>query len=554
VLRLFTLPLLALPLWTMAHPAYGITLSSVSQTTPYTGVTIDQYRTSSPTTDVWVATVDLCAAGLRVDATSTPDSLRSASSWAQDVGADLAINGDFYKSGPVRVYGRAVGSGIPWPDVQTGVDAGYSWEWFYEKYGWIALGHDRSDFTHTEWTKDNTSASGGWAPDTVAAAPPIGTLALVSGFPEVVTEGVPVTCSSPTASDCFPDRSDMQARHPRSAMGVTEDGQTLFLVAADGRTSRASGLYGAELADLMHQLGAWQAFNLDGGGSTQLWLRGDGTLNNASGNNGGGSLRGVANHIGVFASGSGRPAHCATEPPCGVISRSGGTIDDDSACFGLFGDPDYWRSESGGAGGHHYWTNAWVTEQPENWAWWRLEMAQGGTYSVDVWAEPGGGFYNQAHYRVVADGVEHTVTADLSTGGWIPLGTFEFADGGDQFVAAYDDAASSPPDDRRVPGDAVRLVREGPWCGDGTCDEGETAETCPLDCDDESPVDTGDPIDTGPWGGDAGDDGGTDSEEDPIAGSADNKEGGRCQSGPGPFGSVMVGWLVALGVVLRRRR
>jgi DNA-binding NarL/FixJ family response regulator len=36
-----------------------------------------------------------------------------------------------------------------------------------------------------------------------------------------VIEGTPITCSSPTASSCFPDRSDMRDRHPRSAIGLT---------------------------------------------------------------------------------------------------------------------------------------------------------------------------------------------------------------------------------------------------------------------------------------------------------------------------------------------
>ena len=33
-------------------------------------------------------------------------------------------------------------------------------------------------------------------------------------------------------------------------------------------------MYGAELAELMELLGAWEAFNLDGGGSTQMWAGG----------------------------------------------------------------------------------------------------------------------------------------------------------------------------------------------------------------------------------------------------------------------------------------
>ena len=44
----------------------------VSEEVPYAGIALEQYRTSSPAADVWVARVDLCAAGIRVDATKAP--------------------------------------------------------------------------------------------------------------------------------------------------------------------------------------------------------------------------------------------------------------------------------------------------------------------------------------------------------------------------------------------------------------------------------------------------------------------------------------------------
>ncbi len=60
---------------------------------------------------------------------------------------------------------------------------------------------------------------------------------------------------------------------PRSAAGLTQDGQTLLLVVADGRQSVARGLTLTELAELMRSLGAWNALNLDGGGSSSAVVR-----------------------------------------------------------------------------------------------------------------------------------------------------------------------------------------------------------------------------------------------------------------------------------------
>lgn len=60
---------------------------------------------------------------------------------------------------------------------------------------------------------------------------------------------------------------------PRTAAGLTQDGQTLLLVVADGRQAAARGLTLSEFAALMQSLGAWNALNLDGGGSSSAVIR-----------------------------------------------------------------------------------------------------------------------------------------------------------------------------------------------------------------------------------------------------------------------------------------
>jgi exopolysaccharide biosynthesis protein len=90
-----------------------------------------------------------------------------------------------------------------------------------------------------------------------------------------------------------------KVRHPRTAAGVTVDGRTLILLVVDGRQPGYSiGVTLPELADLMIGLGADDAINLDGGGSsTFVYRRPDGTLltNQASGS----TWRPVGNHLGV---------------------------------------------------------------------------------------------------------------------------------------------------------------------------------------------------------------------------------------------------------------
>lgn len=60
-------------------------------------------------------------------------------------------------------------------------------------------------------------------------------------------------------------------RHPRTAVGVARAGKRLWLVVVDGRqTPYSDGMTLRELANLMLALGARDAINLDGGGSTTL--------------------------------------------------------------------------------------------------------------------------------------------------------------------------------------------------------------------------------------------------------------------------------------------
>ena len=65
----------------------------------------------------------------------------------------------------------------------------------------------------------------------------------------------------------------MRERHPRTGVGFTADGRTGYFVVADGRRSDAAGLTVPELAQLMLDLGARTAINLDGGGSSQMNTR-----------------------------------------------------------------------------------------------------------------------------------------------------------------------------------------------------------------------------------------------------------------------------------------
>lgn len=62
-----------------------------------------------------------------------------------------------------------------------------------------------------------------------------------------------------------------KTRHPRTAVAITKNNRVL-LITVDGRQENSAGMSLFELTKFINWLGATQAINLDGGGSTTLWV------------------------------------------------------------------------------------------------------------------------------------------------------------------------------------------------------------------------------------------------------------------------------------------
>jgi exopolysaccharide biosynthesis protein len=89
-----------------------------------------------------------------------------------------------------------------------------------------------------------------------------GVVETVGGTPLLVENGAVVATACPQ-SICN--------RHPRTGIGVTPTGRVL-LVAVDGRSDRSRGMTLVRFGRLMRKLNASFALNLDGGGSTTMWV------------------------------------------------------------------------------------------------------------------------------------------------------------------------------------------------------------------------------------------------------------------------------------------
>ncbi|MTE18551.1 multidrug transporter [Streptomyces sp. TRM43335] len=141
--------------------------------------------------------------------------------------------------------------------------------------------------TAVSWEYELRTEDGGTAPDTAVGG-----------------RGVLVVDGEPQNWDGRPNNTAA----PRTAVGFSRDGTTLHVLTVDGRQAASGGVTLTELAEMMDDLGAHNALNLDGGGSSTLVVREPGSdtlrVENSPSD---GSEREVPNGLAVTApDGSGR--------------------------------------------------------------------------------------------------------------------------------------------------------------------------------------------------------------------------------------------------------
>jgi exopolysaccharide biosynthesis protein len=92
----------------------------------------------------------------------------------------------------------------------------------------------------------------------------------IAGVPQLIKNGkIAITWEQEKSSKAF-----VETRHPRTAVAKMKDGKFL-MITVDGRQPGVSvGMNLNELAEYLFSLGAVEAMNLDGGGSTTMFLDG----------------------------------------------------------------------------------------------------------------------------------------------------------------------------------------------------------------------------------------------------------------------------------------
>lgn len=210
--------------------------------------------------DIHVVRIDLDEPSIAVVA-SRPDARGlTVSELGERIGAIAAVNGDYFDEDR-RPVGLAIGSCEAWESAGSA------------RRQWVfVMGGRRAEIIH---------------PMSLDEPPPPWVEQGVSGWPLLVDECRAIPSGELPGSDGF-----TRSPHPRTAVGLDREGRTLYLVVADGRREGVPGLTLPELGEVMKDLGACAALNLDGGGSSALYLAGR-IMNQPSD----GDERAVGNHL-----------------------------------------------------------------------------------------------------------------------------------------------------------------------------------------------------------------------------------------------------------------
>ena len=224
-------------------------ITADSYTDASIAIRITEYRENDTT--IYVADVTLASPALLrtafAEGSYGRNVTRKTSETAADVGAILAINGDFYGS---RERGYVARNGVLYRSISNGAEA-------------LAIMADGS-FSIAEENERSAESL------------------MEQGAAHIFSFGPALVVDGEIAVTPQDEVGKAMADNPRTAIGVYEPGHYVLLV-SDGRTRESEGLTLFELASFMQGLGLQTAYNLDGGGSSTMVFMGE-VVNNPTTN------------------------------------------------------------------------------------------------------------------------------------------------------------------------------------------------------------------------------------------------------------------------------
>ena len=225
----------------------------------------------------------------------TTDPLKTPAEYYKETSAPVIVNGGYFFAEGGKRYNAsvAVSGGRTY-----GVNINYaSKDWVTMYYPTRGVFYEKDGARQTGWTYwsggakhylYDAPARNSWSKDPLPVPDASFPVTAVDFAPETAIGGGPVPLKGGAVETTrggetfYGDGADdkmPEARHPRTAIGVTKDGLLiLFVCEGRGMTDGVAGMTFAEEAAALQSLGCVEALNLDGGGSSCLLVEGKETI------------------------------------------------------------------------------------------------------------------------------------------------------------------------------------------------------------------------------------------------------------------------------------
>lgn len=236
--------------------------------TPYPGITYTVWVDEALPARIHVVAVDLTASSIDLVATAEGQRGKKPSAFAATAGAVLAVNGDYFSPNGFVPAGLARGQSQTW--------AGSSDD---DTSGFIRF--------HRDVARTQLRIS---PPSDLVEDVPEQTVGVISGHPMLVQGGAALS-----AFDCKDDIAMPCEPAPRTAVAMSPDENTLYIVVVDGWQAGSLGMTARQLGVFIAgKLDAHEGLLLDGGSASAMWLAGELVSSPSDG-----VERPVANHLAV---------------------------------------------------------------------------------------------------------------------------------------------------------------------------------------------------------------------------------------------------------------
>lgn len=190
---------------------------------------------------IHIVSVDLTCTQIKLVGTDEIDRGETVSQFAEKYQVDVAVNGGYFREG-FFPFGLTVSNGNVWSHARDTLNRSF-------------FACDQNNHCSIDPVNHVSQTNPDWS-------------IVVPGWQVLDLTREDFVCADNEGIAC--SQGKFSTQHPRTSLGLSNDGKILYIVVVEGRLSQFQGVTLKELAAIYKSLNVSNAINLDGGGSTTL--------------------------------------------------------------------------------------------------------------------------------------------------------------------------------------------------------------------------------------------------------------------------------------------